>query len=113
LFASFLGAGQSRDAFDYAHQRWRKDGGHVIVELVGHTSQSPRLVGGIYGKASAVGQTPQPHDIYLQTLCTVEEDARGIRTLALRIEPEQGVYISASQIARMDLLPSGPVTLKP
>jgi hypothetical protein len=107
-----LGAGEARDAFDYAYQRWRKEGGYVIVELTGHTAQTPRLVGGIYGKASAVGQTPQPHDIYLQALCTVEEDANGIRTLASRVEPDQGVYIAANQIARVDLVPAGPDTLK-
>jgi uncharacterized protein DUF6338 len=112
LVASFLGAGEARDAFDYAYQRWRKEGGYVIVELTGHTPQTPRLVGGIYGKASAVGQTPQPHDIYLQALCTVEEDANGIRTLASRVEPDQGVYIAANQIARVDLVPAGPDILK-
>jgi hypothetical protein len=111
LFATFLGAGEARDAFDYAYQRWRKEGGYVIVELVNHSPESPRLVGGIYGERSAVGQTPSPHDIYLQALCTVEEDANGIRTLAQRVEPEQGVYIAAPQIARVDLVPGGPDTL--
>jgi hypothetical protein len=111
LFAAGLGGGEARDAFDYAYQRWREEGVYVIVELVGHTSASPRLVGGIYGRRSAVGQTPQPHDIYLQALCTVAEDDNGIRTLALRVEPDQGVYIAASQIARVDLVPGGPDTL--
>ncbi len=83
----------------------------MIVELVNHNPESPRLVGGIYGERSAVGQTPSPHDIYLQALCTVEEDANGIRTLAQRVEPEQGVYIAADQIARVDLVPGGPDTL--
>lgn len=27
-----LGAGEARDAFDYAYQRWRSDGGYVIVD---------------------------------------------------------------------------------
>ncbi len=58
-----------------------------------------------------MGQTPQPHDIYLEALCTVEEDERGIRSLALRAEPERGVYIAAHQIARIDLVPEGPGTL--
>jgi hypothetical protein len=111
LFAAALGGGEARDAFDYAYQRWRKEGVYVIVELVGHSSESPRLVGGIYGRRSAVGQTPQPHDIYLQALCTVEEDENGIRTLVSRLEPEQGVYIAAAQIARVDLVPGGPDTL--
>jgi len=107
LFAAALGAGEARDAFDFAYQRWRKDGGYVIVELVGHTEDTPRLVGGIYGQRSAVGQTPSPHDVYLESLCTVVVDTNGIRSLASRIEPRQGVYVAASQIARIDLLPAG------
>jgi hypothetical protein len=107
LFAAAFGAGEARDAFDFAYQRWRKDGGYVIVELVGHSEQQPRLVGGIYGKGSAVGQTPSPHDVYLESLCTVAVDAHGIRSLVDRVEPRQGVYIAASQIVRIDLLPPG------
>jgi hypothetical protein len=107
LFAAALGAGEARDAFDFAYQRWRKDGGYVIIELVGHTDLAPRLVGGIYGERSAVGQTPSPHDVYLESLCTVVVDVNGIRSLASRIEPRQGVYVAASQIARIDLLPAG------
>jgi hypothetical protein len=111
LFAASLGAGEARDAFDYAYQRWRKDGVWVIVELVGHTSDVPRLVGGVYGRHSAVGQTPQAHDIYLEALCTVNEDANGIRHIVQRVEPGRGVYIPADQIARVDLVPGQPGTL--
>lgn len=106
--AAFLGAGEARDAFDYAYQRWREEGGYVIVELIDHCLETPRLVGGVYGKRSAVGQTPQPHDIYLEALCTVEEDSSGIRTLAERVVPDQGVYVAADQIARVDLVSAGP-----
>lgn len=113
LFAAGLGAGEARDAFDYAYQRWRKDGVWVIVELVDHALDAPRLVGGVYGRHSAVGQTPQAHDIYLEALCTVEEDENGIRKINHRIEPRRGVYIPADQIARIDLVPSGPGTLEP
>jgi hypothetical protein len=112
LFAAGLGGGEARDAFDYAYQRWRKDGVYVIVELVDHKPDAPRLVGGIFGRRSAVGQTPQPHDIYLQALCTVEEDSNGIRRLVERVDPERGVYISAHQIARVDLVPEQPATLQ-
>lgn len=111
LFAAGLGGGEARDAFDYAYQRWRKDGVWVIVELIDHSGTTPRLVGGIYGRRSAVGQTPQPHDIYLEALCTVSEDQNGIRNLDQRVEPERGVYIAAHQIARIDLVPEGPATL--
>ena len=112
LLASFLGIGEARDAFDYAYQRWRKEGGYVIVELVGHNDEAPRLVGGVYGSRSAVGQTPSSHDIYLEALCTVKEDEDGIRTLDQRVQPDQGVYIAASQVARVDLVPAGPDTLE-
>jgi hypothetical protein len=111
LFAAGLGAGEASDAFDYAYRRGLQDGVWVIVELVDHTADSPRLVGGIYGPRSAVGQTPQPHDIFLEALCKVEVDENGIRNLAERIDPERGVYIAASQIARVDLVPEGPATL--
>jgi hypothetical protein len=111
LVAAALGAGEARDAFDYAYQRWREDGVYVIVELVGHVPEHPRLIGGVFGRASAVGQTPSPHDIYLQALCLVDEDANGIRWLSQRAEPERGVYIPADQIVRIDLVPEGPANL--
>ncbi|HST57024.1 MAG TPA: DUF6338 family protein [Solirubrobacteraceae bacterium] len=107
LFAAVFGGGEARDAFDFAYQRWRKSGGYVIVELVGHSEETPRLVGGIYGRGSAVGQTPSPHDVYLESLCTVAIDDDGLRSLANKIEPKQGVYIAATQIARIDLLSPG------
>ena len=106
LFASLLGVEEAKDAFDYAYQRWRREGSYVIVELVGHTPELPRLVGGVYGKRSAVGQAPSAHDIYLEALCTVEEDGNGIRAVAQRVVPDQGVYIAASQVARIDLAPA-------
>jgi hypothetical protein len=111
LFAAGLGGGEGSDAFDYAYQRWCKDGTWIIVELVDHTADSPRLVGGIFGRRSAVGRTPLPHDIFLEALCKVEVDENGIRNLAERIDPERGVYIAASQIARVDLVSEGPATL--
>jgi Family of unknown function (DUF6338) len=105
LFSAALGAGEARDAFDYAFQLWRKEGVWVVVELVGHTPEAPRLIGGVYGRHSAVGQTPQPHDLYLEALCTVDEDENGIRSIAQRVEPRQGIYIPSGQIARIDLIP--------
>lgn len=106
LFAAAFGAGEARDAFDFAYQRWRREGGWVIVEMIGHTDEKPRLVGGIYGERSAVGQTPSPHDVYLESLCTVTVNKDRVRSLADRIVPDQGVYIAAAQIARIDLLSS-------
>jgi uncharacterized protein DUF6338 len=106
--AASLGAGEARDAFDYAFQRRRQDGAWVIVELLGHSPEVPRLVGGLYGRRSAVGQTPSSHDVYLEALCTVDENSNGVRTLTQRIDPERGVYLSASQIARIDIVPGEP-----
>jgi hypothetical protein len=111
LFAAALGGGEARDAFDFAYQRWRDDGVYVIVEMVGHEPERPRLVGGIFGRGSAVGQTPSPHDIYLEALCLVEEDDDGIRWLSQLAEPARGVYVPAAQIARIDLVPEGPGTI--
>ena len=106
--AAAFGAGEARDAFDYAFQRRRHTGAWVIVELVGHSPETPRLVGGIFGRSSAIGQTPSPHDVFLEALCTVSENADGVRTLAARLDPPRGVYIASSQIARIDLLDSAP-----
>jgi hypothetical protein len=99
-----LGAGASRDAFDYAFQQVRELGAWVVLELVGHTEQAPRLVGGVLGRRSATGQTPQAHDVYLEALYTVSKDPEGLWTLDERVQPERGVYVPATQIARIDLL---------
>ena len=112
VIAAALGAGEARDAFDYAYQRWRKEGVYVIVELVGHTPGTPRLVGGIYGTHSAVGQTPSPHDVYLEALYIVDEDTNGVRSLTAKVEPPQGVYLPADQIARIDLVPAAGSTVQ-
>lgn len=112
LLASALGAGEARDAFDFAYQRWRKEGVWVIVELTDHSAAAPRLVGGVYGSRSAIGQTPRPHDLYLETLYAVEEDQEGVRNIGSRIEPPRGVYIAAAQVARIDLIPEQSATLE-
>ncbi|HEX6389084.1 MAG TPA: DUF6338 family protein [Solirubrobacteraceae bacterium] len=75
-----------------------------LVELVGHTADVPRLVGGVFGERSAIGQTPAAHDVYLEALYTVTEDSDGVRRLAARLEPERGVYLPAEQIVRIELL---------
>ncbi len=58
LWAAAIGAGEARDGYDFMWQRVSTDGTWVIVELVGHSVEEPRLVGGLYGRQSAVGQTP-------------------------------------------------------
>jgi len=99
-----LGAGASRDAFDYAFQQVSGLGAWVVVELIGHTDDGPRLIGGFLGPRSAIGQTPQAHDVYLEALYTVSKDPGGLWTLDKRVQPERGVYVPATQIARVDLL---------
>ncbi len=104
LWAAALGAGEARDAYDYLWQRVSHSGTWVIVELVGHTRAEPRLMGGLYGRESAVGQTPSAHDLYLQQLCFVSEDERGLRTLVSATDPARGVWIAAAQIARIEIV---------
>lgn len=111
LWAAGLGAGQARDAYDFAFQRVSADGAWVIVELLGHTAAEPRLVGGRYGRASAVGQTPSAHDIYLEQLCVVTEGADGLRRLVAATDPPRGLYLPAGQIARIEILPGGSTTI--
>jgi hypothetical protein len=102
--AAGLGAGEARDAFDYAFQRRRSEGAWVIIELVDSDDGSPRLIGGVFGRRSAVGQSPAPHDIYLEALCVVDRDEHGIPTLVAKLEPERGLYVPASRIAGIHFL---------
>lgn len=113
LWAASLGAGQARDAYDFAFQRFSDEGAWVIVELVGHTAAEPRLVGGRYGRASAVGQTPSAHDLYLQQLCLVKEGDDGLRHLSQATDPPRGLYVAATQIARVEVLPPGLDSMEP
>ncbi len=83
------------------------------MELVGHTKATPRLVGGIYGRNSAVGRMPMPRDIYLEALFSVSEDEDGVRDVTSQVVPERGVYIAASQIVRVDLMAEEPVRIGP
>lgn len=107
LWAAALGAGQARDAYDFAFQRANTEGAWVIVELVGHTPTQPRLTGGLYGRGSAVGQTPSSHDIYLEQLCVVAVDDDGLPQIVAKTDPPRGLYIAASQIARIEVLSPG------
>lgn len=105
LWAAALGAGEARDGYDFMWQRVSAEGIWVIVELLGHTTDEPRLIGGLYGSDSAVGQSPAGHDLYLQQLCLVEEGADGLRRLLAKTDPPRGVWLAASQIVRIETLP--------
>lgn len=52
-----------------------------------------------------------PPNLFAAGLGGGEASENGIRNLAERVDPERGVYIAASQIARVDLVPEGPATL--
>jgi hypothetical protein len=104
LWAAALGAGQARDAYDFAFQRVHAQGAWVIVELIDHAPDDPRLIAGRYGRGSAVGQTPSAHDLYLEQLCVVHEHD-GIREISHTITPARGVYVPAQQVARIEILP--------
>ena len=105
LWAAAIGAGEARDGYDFMWQRVSGEGIWVIVELIGHTTAEPRLVGGLYGRQSAVGQTPAAHDLYLQRLCFVTERADGLRELTTATDPARGIWIAAAQIARVEIVP--------
>lgn len=112
LWAAALGAGASRDGYDFMWQRVSERGAWVIVELVGHTRDEPRLLGGLYGRESAVGQTPAAHDLYLQQLCLVRERPDGLRQLVVATDPPRGVWVSADQLARIEIVPAPADTIE-
>jgi hypothetical protein len=55
-------------------------------------------------EASAIGQTPTPHDLYIQEIWTAAADAEGVVNLRQRIEPIQGIWISESEIRSMRVI---------
>lgn len=99
-----LGAGQSTDAFDFAFQR-HQEGAWVFIELVGSTPDAPRFVGGVYGEHSAVGQSPAPHDVYLENVASVATDPDGTPYVVSFAEPPRSLYVPADQVARIILMP--------
>lgn len=103
FLASAFGAGQATDAFDFAFQRHR-GGLWVVVELVGGSAGAPRYAGGLFGKRSAVGQTPAPHDIYLENVARVDVDQGGTPFLVSLADPPYSLYIPAERIVRILVL---------
>lgn len=103
FLASAFGAGQATDAFDFAFQRHR-GGLWVVIELAGGSSDAPRYTGGLFGKRSAVGQTPAPHDIYLENVARVAVDDGGMPFLISLADPPYSLYIPADRIVRILVL---------
>jgi hypothetical protein len=93
------GARDAGSAWDNIFQRLSPSGAWIVVEL-----KSGALIGGVIGKASAIGQTPTPHDLYVQEIWTAEADAEGVVNLCQRIEPVQGIWISESEIRSMRVI---------
>jgi hypothetical protein len=88
-----LGARDAGSAWDNIFQRLTPSGAWIIVEL-----KSDECIGGLIGSASAIGQTPTPHDLYVQEIWTTEKDAKGVVNLREKIEPVQGIWLSESEI---------------
>lgn len=103
LLAVAFGAGQATDAFDFAFQH-NYEGAWVIVELAGSTSSSPRYVGGVFGRGSAVGQTPAPHDLFLEKVARIGIDDGGDPYVESLANSPYSLYIPADRIARILVL---------
>lgn len=88
-----LGARDAGSVWDNIFQWLTPTGVWVVVEL-----KSDDLVGGLIGKTSAVGQTPAPHDLYVQEIWIAEKDASGVVSLKERVEPMQGIWLSETEI---------------
>lgn len=101
-----LGAHDARDAWDYIFQRL-KAGSWVIVEL----TDDAGFVGGKYGGHSAVGQSPAPHDIYLEELYVVTGSSRDEMRFTGRVAPTRGIWVSSTEIRTIQIPnpPSGSV----
>jgi hypothetical protein len=88
-----LGARDAGSAWDNIFQRLTPHGAWIIVEL-----KSGEQIGGLIGSASAIGQTPTPHDLYVEEIWIAEKDGNGVVNLKEKIEPVQGIWLSESEI---------------
>ncbi len=88
-----LGARDAGSAWDNTFQWLTPAGVWVVVEL-----KSDDLIGGLIGKASVIGQTPAPHDLYVQEIWTAEKDKSGAVNLKEKVEPTQGIWLSETEI---------------
>lgn len=102
FLAAAFGAGRATDAFDFAFQH--HEGAWVIVELVGGSPGAPRYAGGVFGRRSAVGQTPAPHDIYLENVARIGTDEAGDPYVMSLTASPYSLYIPAERIVRILML---------
>lgn len=95
-----LGGRDARDAWDLVFQRATANGAWVLVHFRGDRPEAPRVVLGKYGKQSSAGQSPAPHDLYLQEMWSVDELGRRVA----KLEPGRGMWIAKDEIAELYFL---------
>jgi Family of unknown function (DUF6338) len=96
---SALGARDAGSAWDNVFQRLARTGAWVIIELT-----DGKLRGGSIGKASAIGQTPSPHDLFVEEIWTTETDGDGVVNLDKRVEPIQGIWVAEAEIRSVTII---------
>lgn len=101
LFQRILGGKDARDAWDFLFPS-SNHGAWLVVELEGGDAEVPRLVGGKFGRLSAVGQSPSEHNLYVQEMWTVSRTFP--RNLVEPLDPRRGVRLPARAIRSIQVL---------
>jgi hypothetical protein len=96
---SVLGARDASSSWDYLFQHQAQLGSWVVIEY-----PDGKLTGGKVGTSSAVGQSPTPHDIFVQEIWTAKADSDGVVYLDEEITPIQGKWIADNQIRSVTIL---------
>lgn len=96
---SALGARDAGSAWDNIFQRLSLCGSWIVVELT-----NDEFIGGAIGEASAIGQTPSPHDLFVQELWTTVKDRDGVVNLGEKIDPIQGMWIAEDEIRSIRII---------
>lgn len=94
-----IGARDAGDAWDVLFQQLFR-GAWVIVQL-----KDGQYLGGEYDNRSAVGQTPSPHDLYLNELWHVDEGEPDPHLLG-PYKPSRGIYVAADEVRSIRVFPS-------
>jgi hypothetical protein len=92
-----LGGRDSGDAGDLVFARLYR-GAWLIVQL-----EDGKFVGGRFGLGSSAGQSPAPHDLYIDEMWSVESSGPD-PVLKGRLLPVRGIYIPAAQIKSLRVL---------
>jgi hypothetical protein len=97
-----LGGRDARRAWDYAFSQ--HDGSWVRVVLRDAPPDAPTAFLGKFGRRSWAAQSPSDPDLYLQDVWPTGDDGR-ISEEQLQQGSQGSMWISADQIARIELLP--------